>query len=377
MNFKDLKLDDRLVDALLIEKITNPTKVQEEVLNEIINHKDLIVQSETGSGKTLAYLLPMFVKYQDVVRTNQVIILVPTHELAMQVHKQVERLSKNSGIPISSTTIFGDVNIERQITKLKEKPQVIIGTAGRIYELIKKKKIAAHLIKTIIIDEADKLLDKDNIESVKAVMKCTMKDRQVLLFSASIPKSTIDVAKELMKEPRVIRTESIDRIPKNIDHIYIVVERRDKLETLRKVAKVLKAKSAMVFINRVNDIEEATEKLVYHNFKAACIHGSNLKLDRKKVIEDFKLGKIKYLVATDIAARGLHFDNVEVVFHVSIPEDPRDYLHRAGRTGRNGAKGLNVLIVTREELVAIKKYQKVFGININEKKLYQGKLVRG
>lgn len=377
MNFQELKLDDRLIKALLAENITQPTKVQEEVIDRVIIHKDLIVQSETGTGKTLAYLLPIYMKYKEVQKGNQVIILVPTHELAMQVHKQVERLSKNSTIQILSVTIFGDVNIERQITKLKDKPQIIIGTAGRIHELIKKKKIAAHLIKTIVIDEADKLIDKDNIEATKAVIKCTMKDRQILLFSASIPQQTINTAQEFMKSPDLIRTESTDKIPKNIDHIYIVVERRDKLETLRKLAKTLKAKSSIVFINRVNDIEEATEKLVFHNFKAECIHGSNLKIDRKKVIENFKLGKTNYLVATDIAARGLHFDNVDVVFHISIPEDPRDYLHRAGRTGRNGKKGLNVLIVTKEELVAIKKYQKTFAININEKKLYQGKLVRG
>lgn len=376
MNFKEQNLDTRLIKALEAEKITKPTKVQELVLDKIVKHKDLIVQSETGSGKTLAYLLPIFLKYQEIQKTNQVIILVPTHELAMQVHKQVERLSKNSTIPIQSATIIGDVNIERQILKLKEKPQIIIGTAGRIYELIKKRKIAAHTVKTIVLDEADKLLDKYNIQSVQAVIKCTMKDRQLLLFSASIPNKTVETAKELMKEPEIIKTTLDKNIPKNISHICIVVERRDKIETLRKVARILKAKKAMVFINRVSDIEEATEKLIYHGFKAECIHGSNVKMDRKKVIESFRNNKINYLISTDIAARGLHFDDVDVVFHLSIPEDPMDYLHRAGRTGRNGKSGMNVLIVTKEELELIKKYQKAFGININNKKMFQGKLVR-
>lgn len=377
MNFKELNLDERLIKALNKEKITEPTKVQGEVIDKIISNKDLIVQSETGSGKTLAYLLPLFEKYKEIQPTNQIIILVPTHELAVQVHRQVERLAENSGIGIKSAMIIGNVNIERQIQKLKEKPQIIIGTAGRIHELIKKRKIAAHMVKTIVIDEADKLLDHNNVEGVKAVIKCTMKDRQLLCFSATMDKKAIEIATELMKEPEYIKTNDETSIPKNIDHLYVVVERRDKIETLRKLARILKAKKAMIFINRMNDIEEANQKLLYHNLKCGCIHGANIKNDRKKVIEDFRTNKINYLIATDIAARGLHFDNVDVVFHVSIPEDPMDYLHRAGRTGRNGNKGRSVLIVTKEELELITQYQKKFGINMLCKKMYQGKLVRG
>lgn len=377
MNFKELNLDERLIKALNKEKITEPTKVQGEVIDKIISNKDLIVQSETGSGKTLAYLLPLFEKYKEIQPTNQIIILVPTHELAVQVHRQVERLAENSGIGIKSAMIIGNVNIERQIQKLKEKPQIIIGTAGRIHELIKKRKIAAHMVKTIVIDEADKLLDHNNVEGVKAVIKCTMKDRQLLCFSATMDKKAIEIATELMKEPEYIKTNDETSIPKNIDHLYVVVERRDKIETLRKLARILKAKKAMIFINRMNDIEEANQKLLYHNLKCGCIHGANIKNDRKKVIEDFRTNKINYLIATDIAARGLHFDNVDVVFHVSIPEDPMDYLHRAGRTGRNGNKGRSVLIVTKDELELITQYQKKFGINMLCKKMYQGKLVRG
>lgn len=377
MNFKELNLDERLIKALNKEKITEPTKVQGEVIDKIISNKDLIVQSETGSGKTLAYLLPLFEKNKEIQPTNQIIILVPTHELAVQVHRQVERLAENSGIGIKSAMIIGNVNIERQIQKLKEKPQIIIGTAGRIHELIKKRKIAAHMVKTIVIDEADKLLDHNNVEGVKAVIKCTMKDRQLLCFSATMDKKAIEIATELMKEPEYIKTNDETSIPKNIDHLYVVVERRDKIETLRKLARILKAKKAMIFINRMNDIEEANQKLLYHNLKCGCIHGANIKNDRKKVIEDFRTNKINYLIATDIAARGLHFDNVDVVFHVSIPEDPMDYLHRAGRTGRNGNKGRSVLIVTKEELELITQYQKKFGINMLCKKMYQGKLVRG
>lgn len=377
MKFSELIADNRIVTALEKEKITETTKIQDMVYPIIREGKDLIAESETGSGKTLAYLLPLYEKYKELEKTNQVIILVPTHELAMQVHAQVERISKNSGIKLMSAVIIGNVNIVRQIEKLKEKPQIIIGTAGRIHELIKKKKISAHTVKTIIMDEGDKLLDPNNIEGVKAVIKCTMRDRQLVVLSASVPKKAMDAAKELMKDYVVVKTEQSQTIPKNIEHMYFVVDRRDKLETLRKLTRVMKAKRSMIFINKVSDIEEATYKLIYEGLKADCLHGSIEKENRKKVIDEFKTRKINHLIATDIAARGLHFDGIDTVFHLSITEDPMEYLHRAGRTGRNGQRGRNVLIVTKEEEALLKAYQKKFGINIVKKKLYQGKVVKG
>ncbi len=377
MEYKDMKIDNALIKALKLQGITKPTPVQQEVLKMGIHDVDLIVQSETGSGKTLAYLVPLFEKHKESGKGNQVIILVPTHELAMQVDKQVKELAKHSGYFIQSAVIMGDVNIERQVQKLKDKPQFIIGTSGRILELIKRRKIAAHLIKTIVIDEADKLLNKDNITATKAVVKCTLKDRRLLFFSASMPQSTVEVAKEMSVDYELIRTSKSEKIPSHIEHWYILVDRRDKIEVLRKLVRVLKSKKAMIFINKVSDIEEATHKLVFHEVKADCIHGSNLKTDRKRAVEGFRNNKINYLIATDIAARGIHFDGIDTVFHLSIPEDPVDYLHRAGRTGRNDHPGRNVLLVTKEELANIKRYQKAFGINIIPKKLYQGKIVKG
>lgn len=377
MDYRELKIDDSLIRALKEQGITKPTSIQQEVLKKGIHDADLIVQSETGSGKTLAYLIPLFEKHKQSGKGNQVIVLVPTHELAMQVDKQIKELAKYSGYPIQSLVIMGDVNIERQIQKLKDKPQFIVGTSGRILELIKRRKISAHLVKTIVIDEADKLLNKDNVVATKAVVKCTLKDRRLLFFSASMPKDAVEIAKEMSSEYNIIRTSKTEQIPKHIEHWYILMDRRDKIEMLRKLVRITKSKKAIIFINKVSDIEEATQKLVYHGFKAECIHGSNLKTDRKKAIEGFRNNSINYLVATDIGARGIHFDGIDTVFHISIPEDPMDYLHRAGRTGRNDNPGRNILLITKEELGKIKSYQKAFGVNIIPKKLYQGKIVKG
>lgn len=376
MKFNELGLNEQIIKGLEKEKITQPTKVQESVIEKIISNKDLIVQSETGSGKTLAYLLPLFEKLMPVEKGMKVLVLAPTHELAMQIHRQVESLSKNSGFDITSTTIFGEVNINRQIEKLREKPQIVIGTPGRILELIKKKKITAHTIKTVVVDEADKMLDKNNFESIKAVIKCCMRDTQLLFFSAGIIKETLEKAQEMSKNPEVVKITQTLEIPKNIDHIYFVVERRDKIEMLRKLASSLNPKKAMVFINKASDIEEATEKLKFHHYSAECIHGTKQKSQRKNVIDDFKKGKLQFLIATDIAARGLHIDGVTTVFHLSIPEEPLDYLHRAGRAGRDGKKGLSVLIVTKEEMVKVKAFEKAFEIKIVPKKVFKGEITQ-
>jgi superfamily II DNA/RNA helicase len=368
-------LSTTILDALKKENITEPTQIQAMVIPKILENKDLIVQSETGSGKTLAYLLPLFEKLQEQKKEMQVLILVPTHELAIQVQRQIERLSQNSDFKLNSTTIMGNVNIKRQVEKLREKPQIIVGSTGRILELIKMKKLSAHTIKTIVVDEADKMMDKDNIEGVKAVIKCTLKERQILLFSASISKETIDKANEIMKEPEVIKAANNTSIPTQIEHIFFVTERRDKLEVLRKVAVSLNPKKALVFINQIDEIELATKKLKFHSLNAEFIHGKNDKIDRKKVMDNFKAGKLQLLVASDLAARGIHVDDITCIFNLSMPEDPMDYLHRVGRTGRNGKAGLAVSIVTEREISLIKKYEKTFKIKIICKDMSRGNII--
>lgn len=376
MTFKELGLQDNLIAALNKQGITEPTSIQEQTYDKIINNANVIARSQTGSGKTLAYLLPIYAKIDENLKSTQAIILVPTHELAMQVHKQVELLSKNANSSISSAVIIGNANIERQIDALKKKPAIVIGTAGRIHELIKKRKIAAHTTKTIVIDEADRMLDQNNINAVKDVRKTAMRDTQVLLFSASINDKTIKSAHDILTNPVIIQTSEKTNIPTNIERLFLVVEQRDKLEMLRKLAKSINPKKAMVFINKAYDIEEATQKLKYHQYNAECIYGKVDKLKRKNTINAFINGKLQFLIATDIAARGLDIEGVTTIFNISMPEDPKDYLHRAGRCARNNEKGLCVSIITEQELPLIKSYQKAFGINILQKRLYQGKIVR-
>lgn len=368
-------LTPALCAALQKEQIIVPTQVQEDVIPLATQNKDLIVQSQTGTGKTLAYLLPLFERLNPADRGAQAIILVPTHELAIQVNRQIERLASNSGIGLRSLPIIGDVNILRQIENLKSKPQIIVGSPGRILELIKKRKISAHTVKTIIVDEADKMMHKSNIESVRAVIDTTLRDRQLLFFSATISPNTIANTKLLMKQPQIIQLDAVQTMPATIEHSYFIAEERNKIEELAKLARIIKPEKALVFINKEFDIDLALEKLKYHGLSAGGIYGASRKINRKTTLENFRAGRLQYMIASDIAARGLQIEGVSCVFHISMPEDPTDYLHRAGRTGRNGRNGQSISIITPREKALINLYEKKFKVQFHAKKMYKGEIV--
>ncbi len=375
--FESLGLRATLVDALRHESITTPTDVQTKAIPPAMKNRDLIVQSETGTGKTLAFLLPLFEKLDFGKKEMQAIVLVPTHELAIQILRQIERLAGNSELKANAAPIIGNVNIDRQIEKLKEKPHILVGSPGRILELIKKKKITAHTVKTIVIDEADRLMDDNNIESVKAVVKSTLKERQLMMFSASITKETVARASEIMKEPEIIRSSQSTPVPEQIRHWYFVAEERDKIEVLRKLVRILNPEKAIAFVSQGKEIEIMAEKLKYHGIKAEGIHGANIKSDRKKTMEDFRSGKLQLLVSSDLAARGLHIEGVTHIFNLNIPENAKDYLHRAGRTGRAGNAGNAVSIVTEREIPLVRMYEKTLKIDMEAKAMYKGEIVSG
>ncbi|MBL4936419.1 DEAD/DEAH box helicase [Clostridium sp. YIM B02515] len=375
MLFEELGLSLNLIDGLKKEGITEPTDIQEKVIPLALENKDIIGQSQTGSGKTLAYLLPIFQRIQADKREMQAIILAPTHELVMQIDSVIKSLSENSGAAVTSAAIIGDVNIKRQVEKLREKPHIIVGSTGRIFELIKMKKISAHTIKTIVIDEGDRLLDDKNIAVVKDIIKTTLRDRQLMIFSATIDEKVLNTAKDLMKIPEVIKVEEKLQVNPNISHMYIACEQRDKMEILRKLIAAEKPKKAIVFINKGIETEITTSKLQYHHIKAYGIYGSAEKEERKKAMEDFRNGKLQILVASDIAARGIDVKDVTHIINLDLPVEAKDYLHRVGRTGRADQKGKAVSIVTDKETTAVRKYEKSFGIEIKEKVLFNGKLV--
>ncbi len=370
-----MELDKKLMAGLNKAGIKELTQIQKECLEPAVEGRNIIACSGTGTGKTFAYLLPVIMRNLDN-KSLHTVIVAPTKELCIQICSQINLISNNSKIPITAAAIFGGVNKQRQLQSLKGKPEIIVGTYQRIYELIKDRKIPAHLVKTLIFDEADRILNKDNMEDVILLRKCFMRDIQIMLFSATITAKTRTFAELLTEKYVNIFTNEKITIPTNIEHIYFVVDRREKIETVRKVIKALDAKHCMIFSNSQYDTEEITQKLEYHKYNAKCIHAKCDKNERRQIIDSFRNKKLDFLICSDIAARGLDFKNVNVVINIGIPEKTVDYLHRAGRCGRDGSKAVCASIITENELEIVKQIQKTFSVNMLQKKLYQGKVVR-
>jgi len=373
-NFENLKISQEIISGLNTIGITEPTSIQEKIIPLALEGKNLIGQSETGTGKTLAYLLPIIEKIDISKKEMQCIILAPTHELAIQINNTIGDLRKAFGVEITSAPLIGSANITRQIDSLKSKPHILVGSPGRILDLIRKKKISAHTIKSIVIDEVDKLLDKNNLPFIKDIIKSTQKQTQIMMFSATLTGKTLDVANTLAKDITIVRVKNNNKVNENIIHGYIISEKRKKVETLRKLLHACHPKRALVFINDSYDADNALEKLRYNNIKVDSISGSNIMEDRKRALENFRKGSIKVLIASDIAARGLDIKGITHVINLDVPENSNDYLHRCGRVGRAGETGEVFSIIEDKEEDIIRIHEKTFKISIPKKNLYKGKV---
>ena len=375
-SFNELNINNSIVVGLEKQNITIPTGIQETAIPFALENKDIIAEAHTGTGKTLAFLIPIFEKINVEKREMQAIILAPTHELVVQIESQIKLLSTNSGINVTSLSIMGEPNIEKQIKKLKEvKPHIIVGSPGRILDLIKKKKITAHTIKTIVLDEADNLLSKNKPVIIKDIIKSTMKDRQLMFFSASINKETLNLAKTLVKDVEIIKIENKSEINPKIEHICILGSLRDRFENLRKLLAAEQPQRAIVFVNNNTDLRQINEKLQYHKVKSTAIYGNASKEERQRALDAFRRGKCNVLVSSDLSARGLDIPEVSHIISLDFPVNPDEYLHRAGRTARGNNSGVSVCLITNKDIEILQSYEKAFDIEFTVKKLYGGKLM--
>ena len=375
-SFNELNINQSIVMALKKQNITTPTGIQETSIPFALENKDIIAEAHTGTGKTLAFLIPIFGKINLEKREMQAIILAPTHELVVQIESQIKLLATNSHMDIKSLSIMGESNIEKQIKKLKEiKPHIIIGSPGRILDLIKKRKITAHTIKTIVLDEADNLLSKNKPTIIKDIIKSTMKDRQLMFFSASINKETLNLAKTLVKEVEIIKIENKSEINPRIEHICILGSLRDRFENLRKLLAAEQPKRAIVFVNNNTELRQINEKLQYHKVKSTAIYGNASKEERQRALDSFRRGKCNVLVSSDLSARGLDIPEVSHIISLDFPVNPNEYLHRAGRTARGNNSGVSLCLITNKDIEILQSYEKAFGIEFTVKKLYGGKLM--
>lgn len=348
-----------------------PTAIQQKAIPSITEGADIIAESPTGTGKTLAYLLPILHNIDPDKKEIQAVILSPTRELAMQIHQVIQTFTLNSGIV--SGAFIGGVDIKRQIDRLKKSPMIIVGTPGRINELIDKKKMKMHEVKTVVVDEVDQMVAQRLTFDVKMAIQSTLKDRQVLFFSATISDEVKDFATKVMNAPTFVQVE---RVQNNaVDHIYFVSDRRDKVEMLRRVYRMDENMKALIFINDAFHIDELAAKFKYKKIPIGVLHSAANKKERAAAIQQFRSGKLNLLLATDIAARGMDIQGLTHVIHLDMPEKIEQYIHRSGRTGRMGAKGTVISLVTPAEEKTLLKYGKELAVPMTRKELFGGEIV--
>ncbi|UQD51150.1 ATP-dependent helicase [Bacillus methanolicus] len=350
----------------------NLTSIQKQTIPLILQGKDVVAESPTGTGKTLSYLLPLLHKIDQSKKSVQVVILAPSQELVMQILGEFQKWSEGSGI--RGASFIGGANLKRQLEKLKKNPHVVIGTPGRTFELIKQKKLKMHEVKTVVLDEGDQLLNSEHVDTVKNIIKTTLSDRQIVLFSATLAFKTEEVAKGLANEPEVIRVKKDEAMSfSKVDHIYFVSEQRDKINLLEKAAR-LKGIKALVFVNDIGRLQILAEKLSYKEFQTEALHSEMSKIERQHALRNFRTGETNILLATDVAARGLDINGITHVIHFNFPKDMNQYVHRSGRTGRFGATGTVISFVTDREERELKKIAKELKISVHKKVFYKGEI---
>ncbi|WP_430786450.1 DEAD/DEAH box helicase [Virgibacillus flavescens] len=371
-NFPDEETKPFIKEAWAASGFEEPTAIQIQTEKIISNGKDIIAEAPTGSGKTLAYLLPLLQKIDPLKKQIQVIILASSHELVMQIHKEIQNWTKGSGIKTAS--LIGGANITRQIEKLKKKPQIVAGTPGRVHELITKKKIKMHEVQTLVLDEADQLIVPEHLNTIENIVKSTLKDRQLLLFSATLPEEMQKVAIPYMHEPEIVRVKESETNKPKVNHIYLICESRQKMDMLYKITNIPNSK-VLAFMRDIGNLSVLAEKIKYKGLTVGVLHSDTRKEQREKALKAFRSTENALLLATDLAARGLDIDDLTYVVNVDLPKDLTQYTHRAGRTGRLGSEGGTVIsLIEQHELKQLRRFTDTFNVELNETILYKGEL---
>ncbi len=362
-----LLLNNSIQEKLAALNISNPTAVQNEIIPQILEGKDILFQSETGTGKTFAYLLPLINKIEenDDIQSPKIIVIAPTIELASQINSACKTVSSRK-----SALLVGGAPLKRQIEILKEKPQIIIGTAARLNELIRLKKLKVDKIIAIVFDETDRLVKKELYDDTAELKNLMPQNCQIIACSATLNNPT----KKFFYGIDSVTLEPENILKDRITHWAIYAETRDKIDTLRKFLLAEKPTKALIFTSRADQVENIYNKLTYKKIECVCLHAKTDKQKRKSAIDRFKSGKEKILVTSDLAARGLDIQEVSHIIQMDLPNDEDFFVHRCGRTARAGKKGINVVIGDEYEMNHYAQLEKKLGLCVYPKEIYNGKV---
>lgn len=360
MSFSELGLKSDLIDALFSLNISEPTPIQTLSIPSILNGMDIIAEAQTGTGKTFAFLLPMFQNIDNNNNNIQGLIIAPTRELALQITEVAKRLSDMT--PLNILAVYGGQDVKAQLHKLKGNVQLVIGTPGRLLDYLRRGLIDFSHLKTLVLDEADQMLNIGFLEEVNSIIKQLPNSKQTLFFSATINRDVNKFAYRYLSYPMSVKAPKEQITLDNIKQIVIETSNLNKLVDFQKLLNKISPNKAIIFCRSRKVTHALYEELLKGGYNVNVLHGALTQAQRESTMKDFNNNKIQYLVATDIASRGLDVDGVSHVFNYNLPDDCETYIHRIGRTGRAGNTGVAYTILTKRDekyLEAIEEFIKM------------------
>ncbi len=367
IRFEDLGLSYDMLNALSKKGFEEPSEIQRLVIPELLKERThLIGQAQTGTGKTAAFGIPI-IETITPDKTVKALILAPTRELANQVSDEIYSLKGDMDIKVQA--VYGGASIEQQIKSLKKGVDIVVGTPGRVMDLMKKKVLKVDNLDYFVLDEADEMLNMGFVEDIEAILEHTNEEKKMLFFSATMPKEIMSIAKRFMENYKLLKVEKKELTTNLTEQIYYEVKQEDKFEALCRVLDYEQNFYGIVFCRTKSEVDDVTNKLKARNYDAECIHGDITQGLRQKALDLFKKKVLTILVATDVAARGIDVSNLTHVINYAIPQEAESYVHRIGRTGRAGQKGIAITFVTPREAKKLSQIKKVTKTDIKRESI--------
>ncbi len=370
--FSESGLSPEIIKAVSELGYESPTEIQKQTIPFILSDiRDLIALAQTGTGKTAAFSLPILDMIDDTSRKIQLLVLAPTRELALQIAKDVKNYTKYLS-NVKTVAVYGGSSITDQIRNLRDKPQIIVGTPGRVIDLINRKALDFSNIHWLVLDEADEMLSMGFKDDLETILKETPETKQTLLFSATMNKEVERISKNYLTNPHRISVGAINAVKKNITHEYYVVNYRQKKEALKRLIDANPNQYSIIFCRTRMETQDVADFLMQNGYAADALHGDLSQAQRDTVMKKFRLKNIDILVATDVAARGLDVNSLTHVIHYSLPDDPEVFVHRSGRTGRAGRDGVSMALIKPEETRKLNQIKAQTKIEIKEQQIPKG-----
>ncbi len=361
--FTQFKLSEPILKGVLEAGFKAPSPVQKDAIPLVLNGEDIVAQAHTGTGKTAAFGLPIMSMMEHNIGV-EVLVVAPTRELAMQVSDELFKLGRHAGV--KTVTVYGGQSYSRQINQIENGASILVATPGRLIDLLESKKITINP-KFVVLDEADEMLDMGFLDDIRKILKFVSKEAQTLLFSATMPPPIKKISQEFLKNPKYIQITERETTNKDISQEYYVVEEKERQDAAIRLIDYYDPYKAIIFCRMKREADALSNTLLAKGYPSKALHGDMDQREREAAIRGFKSGAVEILVATDVAARGLDIADVSHVFNYHIPFDPESYVHRIGRTGRAGKKGIAITLVTPMEFRELQRIKKIVGTTIEQK----------